>query len=127
LGEFHSAWISCATDVAQTELLRLARVNFSEAFQALVHLKVIRLFVESVLRYGLPASYTGLVLKPETKGSKKALSVLATQFAYLAPRSNKSTKGPKADAAGEVAGEYQQLMDQEFYDFVVFEVPWIVN
>jgi hypothetical protein len=49
--------------VGQTELLRLARINFSEAFQALVHLKVIRLFVESVLRYGLPANYTGIILK----------------------------------------------------------------
>jgi V-type H+-transporting ATPase subunit C len=47
----------------QTELLRLSRTNFSEAFQILVHLKVIRLFVESVLRYGLPANYIGLVVK----------------------------------------------------------------
>lgn len=28
-----------------------------------MHLKVLRLFVESVLRYGLPANYTGLVIK----------------------------------------------------------------
>jgi hypothetical protein len=28
-----------------------------------VHLKVIRLFVESVLRYGLPANYVGLIIK----------------------------------------------------------------
>ena len=47
----------------QTELLRLARTNFSESFQILVHLKVIRLFVESVLRYGLPAEYMGIVIK----------------------------------------------------------------
>ena len=50
-------------ELCQTELLRLARTNFSEAFQVLVHIKVIRLFVESVLRYGLPANYTGLVIK----------------------------------------------------------------
>src|SRR6266550_2683138 len=47
----------------QTELLRLSRVNFSESFQVFVHLKVLRLFVESVLRYGLPAQYTGIVVK----------------------------------------------------------------
>lgn len=47
----------------KTELLRLARTNFSEAFQTLVHLKVVRLFVESVLRYGLPANYVGIVVK----------------------------------------------------------------
>lgn len=49
--------------LAQTELLRLSSTNFSEAFQVLVHLKVVRLFVESVLRYGLPANYTGVVIK----------------------------------------------------------------
>ena len=36
----------------QTELLQLSRTNFSEAFQILVHLKVLHMYVESVLRYG---------------------------------------------------------------------------
>lgn len=63
-------WVSCVkwcfcnpSPSDQTELLRLARTNFSEAFQVLVHLKIVRLFVESVLRYGLPANYVGLVIK----------------------------------------------------------------
>ena len=56
---------SCTTDYmpTKTELLRISRTNFSEAFKLLVHLKVLRLFVESVLRYGLPANYVGLVIK----------------------------------------------------------------
>lgn len=53
---------SVLTGTLQTELLSVSRINFSEAFQILVHLKVVRLFVESVLRYGLPANYTGLVI-----------------------------------------------------------------
>lgn len=47
----------------QTDLLRLSRINFSEAFQVLVHLKVVRAFVESVLRYGLPANYFAVFIK----------------------------------------------------------------
>lgn len=47
----------------QTELLRVSRTNFSESFQILVHLKILRLFVESVLRYGLPANYVGLAIR----------------------------------------------------------------
>ena len=47
----------------QTELLRLSRINFSEAYQILAHLKTVRLFVESVLRYGLPADYAGVIVK----------------------------------------------------------------
>lgn len=109
-----------------TELLRLSRTNFSEAFQLLVHLKVVRLFVESVLRYGLPANYTGLIVKPEPKSTKKTFSALQTQFAYLRPRSNPNQDQKKQSGNEEYVGEYSALMDQEFFDFVLFEVPWIV-
>ncbi|KAJ7225752.1 ATPase V1 complex subunit C [Mycena pura] len=107
-----------------TELLRLSRTNFSESFQILVHLKVVRLFVESVLRYGLPANYLGIAVKPDPKAAKKTFGQLQTQFAYLKPRSNRA----KSERGGndEFAGEYQTLMEQEFFDFVMFEVPWIV-
>ncbi|QRW05757.1 V-type H+-transporting ATPase subunit C [Ceratobasidium sp. AG-Ba] len=111
-----------------TELLRLARTNFSEGFQVLVHLKIVRLFVESVLRYGLPANYTGLVIKPEPKTTKRILDVLNTQFAYLGAKSKGRTAAKKSGGLGdeEFVGEYQTLMEQEMFDYVLFEVPWIV-
>jgi len=108
-----------------TELLRLSRTNFSESFQILVHLKIMRLFVESVLRYGLPANYTGLAVKPDARSAKKTFGVLQSHFAYLSPRSNRAKA--KKNESDEFIGEYQSLMEQEFYDFVLFEVPWIVN
>ncbi|KAH0838586.1 ATPase V1 complex subunit C [Lanmaoa asiatica] len=108
-----------------TELLRLSRTNFSESFQLLVHLKILRLFVESVLRYGLPANYVGLAIKPDPKSTKKTLSVLTNQFAYLAPRSGRSKK-QKGGGTDEFIGEYQTLLEQEFFDFVLYEVPWII-
>lgn len=61
------------------ELLRLTRINFSEAFQAWVHLKVLRAFIESVLRYGLPANYFAAVLKVYLSPVTRLLS---TQVAY---------------------------------------------
>ncbi|OSX67744.1 hypothetical protein POSPLADRAFT_1127011 [Postia placenta MAD-698-R-SB12] len=116
-----------------TELLQLSRTNFSEAFQLLVHLKVLRLFVESVLRYGLPASYTGFLVKPEPKATKRTLATLQTQFAYLNRRANPSSANSKSklksggNTGGEdFVGEYQALLEQEYFDFVLFEVPWIV-
>ncbi|KAH9487155.1 V-type proton ATPase subunit C 1-B [Psilocybe cubensis] len=108
-----------------TELLRLARTNFSESLQILVHLKVIRLFVESVLRYGLPAEYIGFVVKPEPKNVKKVFNILQTQFAYLSSRSSVAQGGKIGGE--EFIGEYQTLMDQEFFDFILYEVPWIVT
>ncbi|KAF9243802.1 ATPase V1 complex subunit C [Melanogaster broomeanus] len=107
-----------------TELLRLSRTNFSESFQILVHLKILRLFVESVLRYGLPANYIGLAIKPNPKSIKKTFSVLTNHFKYLAPRSGRSKK--QGGETEEFIGEYQSLLEQEFFDFVLFEVPWIV-
>lgn len=107
-----------------TELLRLSRTNFSEAFQLLVHLKVVNAFVESVLRYGLPARYTALIVKPQSKLSAKTLGVLTSHFEYLKPASEKS-RGKQAGNV-EIAGEYQAIMEQEYYDFVLVEIPWIV-
>ncbi|KAG8816294.1 Vacuolar ATP synthase subunit C, partial [Serendipita sp. 399] len=113
------------------ELLTLSRTNFSEAFQAFVHLKVVRLFVESVLRYGPPAEFTGVVILPDVKSTKRLLTNLQSQFSYLAPRS-KGSKGAKGASAtsgdpAEVGGEYAALMEEEFFDFVLMEVPRVVN
>ncbi|CEL58311.1 V-type H+-transporting ATPase subunit C [Rhizoctonia solani AG-1 IB] len=108
-----------------TELLRLARTNFSEAFQVLVHIKITRLFVESVLRYGLPANFTGLVVKPEPKTTKRTLDVLGAHFAYLGSKSRSRDK-KSGNTDEDYVGEYQTLMEQEIFDYVLFEVPWVV-
>jgi len=112
-----------------TELLRLARTNFSEAFQLLVHLKVLRLFVESVLRYGLPANYVGVTIKPDPKSTKKTLALLQSQFSYLGSRFGRVKGGGNVSGGGneDFVGEYQTLLEQEIFDFVLYEVPWIVN
>lgn len=47
----------------QSDLLKLTRINFSESYQILAHLKTVRLFIESALRYGLPAEYAGVIIK----------------------------------------------------------------
>ncbi|XP_035659763.1 V-type proton ATPase subunit C 1-A-like isoform X3 [Branchiostoma floridae] len=46
-------------------LVRWLKVNFSEAFTAWIHVKALRVFVESVLRYGLPVNFQA----PEQEGS----------------------------------------------------------
>lgn len=51
-------------------LVRLLKTNFGELFSAWVHLKVLRLFVESVLHYGLPPFFLALILKPIGKDSR---------------------------------------------------------
>ncbi|KAL7414563.1 hypothetical protein BDY24DRAFT_369703 [Mrakia frigida] len=112
------------------DLLRLSRTNFSEAFKLLVHLKVVRLFVESVLRYGLPAEFAAVAVKPDTKNSTKLLKALTSHYAYLssaADPSRRSAKGKKAKSGEaqneEVGGEWAGVMEEEWLDYVLFEVP----
>ncbi len=44
------------------ETLRLSRTGWSEAVMAWVHVLVLRVFVETVLRYGLPLDFVSGVL-----------------------------------------------------------------
>jgi len=116
----------------QKELLTLSRTNFSESFQALVHLKIVRLFVESVLRYGPPANFAGVVILPDPKTTKRLVTTLQSQFTYLAPRSKSSKSKASAtastgDAVAEYGGEYAALMEEEIFDFVLMEVPRVVS
>ncbi|GAA5889694.1 hypothetical protein JCM5296_002434 [Sporobolomyces johnsonii] len=107
------------------DLLRLSRINFSELFQLLVHLKVVRAYVESVLRYGLPAAYFGAVVKPEPKSLSKLITALSsflvpTHASHSTHSASKKGGGGGDDAAA--LGEYASLMEGEYYDFVVFEI-----
>lgn len=45
------------------DTLRLASAAFGDAFQATTHLKALRVFVESVLRYGLPPNFIAAVIE----------------------------------------------------------------
>ncbi|CAH1760140.1 3755_t:CDS:2, partial [Entrophospora sp. SA101] len=46
-----------------TSLLRLATMNFGEVFVSWVHLKILRVYVESVLHYGLPPDFMSVIIK----------------------------------------------------------------
>ena len=48
-------------------LIRWLKVNFGETFVAWIHVKALRVFVESVLRYGLPVNFLAVVIQPNKK------------------------------------------------------------
>ena len=43
--------------------MRWCKTHYGDAFVAWMHIKVIRVFVESVLRYGLPVDFTAVLYK----------------------------------------------------------------
>merc|ERR1711994_661796 len=73
-------------------LVRWLKVNFGECFTAWVHVKALRVFVESVLRFGLPVNFQGMVVQPSNrKVVKKLRETLNDLYFHL-------------DSAGAIAG-----------------------
>ncbi|SGZ26235.1 BQ5605_C024g09865 [Microbotryum silenes-dioicae] len=109
-----------------TDLLRLSRINFSELFQILIHLKVVRAYVESVLRYGLPAAYFGAIIKPEYKSVTKLTTALSEYFGTEGKGKGGSKKHGKGSSLegtdATVAGEFANVLEGEYLDFVLFEI-----
>jgi len=96
----------------QADLTRWCKVNFSEAFSAWVHLKAIRTYVESVLRFALPREYAFFVLEPDMKKEKTLRSVLDEMFYSL---SSEYMKGDTGDVV--ITGT-----QDKFYPYVFSEI-----
>lgn len=64
-------------------LVRWLKVNFSECFCAWIHLKALRVFVESVLRYGLPVNFQAILLQPQKRCERRLRDVLNQLYAHL--------------------------------------------
>ncbi|XP_077638554.1 V-type proton ATPase subunit C 2 [Lonchura striata] len=97
-------------------LLRWLKVNFSEAFVAWIHVKALRVFVESVLRYGLPVNFQAMLLQPNKKSVKRLRDVLNMVFKHLDEVAAASIMDPGMDIPG------LQLSNQEYYPYVYFKI-----
>lgn len=64
-------------------LVRWLKVNFSECFCAWIHVKALRVFVESVLRYGLPVNFQAILIHPSKKSTKRLRDVLQQLYGHL--------------------------------------------
>jgi V-type H+-transporting ATPase subunit C len=63
-------------ELMRTSLLQWCYASYSEVFSSWMHFCAVRVFVESILRYGLPARFLSVVLAPSTKSEKKVRSIL---------------------------------------------------
>lgn len=94
-------------------LMRWLKVHFSEAIIAWIHVKVLRLFVESVLRYGLPVNFVAALLQPPKKNQRKLREILNQLYAHL---DTSISQGPIEDIPGFNIGQ------QEYYPYVSFKI-----
>jgi V-type H+-transporting ATPase subunit C len=60
----------------RSSLLQWCYSSYGEVFSAWMHFCAIRIFAESILRYGLPPSFLSAVISPSTKSEKKVRSIL---------------------------------------------------
>ncbi|XP_068928358.1 V-type proton ATPase subunit C 2 isoform X3 [Petaurus breviceps papuanus] len=97
-------------------LLRWLKVNFSEAFIAWIHLKALRVFVESVLRYGLPVNFQAVLLQPHKKATKRLREVLNSVFKHL----DEVAAASILDASVDIPG--LQLNNQDYFPYVYFHI-----
>ncbi|XP_023179505.1 V-type proton ATPase subunit C isoform X1 [Drosophila hydei] len=100
-------------------LVRWLKVNFSEAFCALIHVKALRVFVESVLRYGLPVNFQAILIEPNKKSVKRLRDVLNQLYGHL----------DGASAGGHVSSVDQNVDipglgfgQSEYYPYVFYKV-----
>ncbi|XP_029134663.2 V-type proton ATPase subunit C 1-B [Labrus bergylta] len=90
--------------------VRWLKVNFSEVFVAWIHLKALRVFVESVLRYGLPVNYQALLLQSDKKRSKKLREELSSLFMHLDPTATAGKTEVSLDIPGICQQEYSSVI-----------------
>eukprot|EP00043_Microstomoeca_roanoka_P000645 m.28345 g.28345 ORF g.28345 m.28345 type:complete len:373 (+) comp10439_c0_seq2:227-1345(+) len=93
-----------------TRLLDWMQIAFDQSFTAWMHLKALRLFVESVLRYGLPPKFSYYAVQYKPDEEKKLRHDLQKLYGYL------DKTGGTDDDVDDVPGLFQG----EYYPYVSF-------
>lgn len=83
-------------DTKTKQLNEIACSVFQSTFVALMHLKVIRAYIDGVLRFGIPPRFYMGTVFPKTGGER---SVLQEMTAVLAEESMREMYGEKIDAS----------------------------
>nr|XP_017097438.2 V-type proton ATPase subunit C isoform X5 [Drosophila bipectinata] len=99
-------------------LVRWLKVNFSEAFCALIHVKALRVFVESVLRYGLPVNFQAILIEPNKKSVKRLRDVLNQLYGHL----DGASAGGAVSSADNVDIPGLGFGQSEYYPYVFYKV-----
>jgi len=104
---------------AKATTLRWCKAHFGEVYNAFLHLKVIQAFVESVLRYGLPADYCSVFIKPDMRREKEFRVQLGSTILNLRPELR-----PKK---GLIDDEEEDKDNDSNLPFVLLKCPIIGN
>ncbi|KAI9220570.1 vacuolar ATPase subunit C [Blastocladiella britannica] len=111
------------------QLLRLTKANFSEAFACWVHVKAVRVFVESVLRYGPSLQFVAATIEP-AGGSKYEKKIRASLNGFIEGAASSSSSPAKRDKALEQEFEELSLIagvEKEYYEYVSLSLDFSMH
>ncbi|KAI4600245.1 Vacuolar ATP synthase subunit C [Pestalotiopsis sp. 9143b] len=107
------------------EALRLSRTGWSESVMIWAHLMALRVFVESVLRYGLPLEYTPNLIITTSKASQKVKDGLDKTFSHLGGNAfgrDKRGRITKDDAALSSEMAAAGFGENEYTAYVYYDI-----
>jgi len=86
------------------ELITFCKEWFKESFMAWIHLKALRTFVQSILRYGVPPEFQAILIAPHSSGDnpklRQALNEQYSNLATATPDDEAASQHPSAFAFG---------------------------
>jgi len=96
-------------------LVNWCNTTFGELFNAWLHIKAMRVFVEAVLRYGLPDDFSSILLKPKKGFEKKLREALSELYSKLSGDSSLADQleAGETDLSG---------MGADFYPYVYLPI-----
>ncbi|KAI0236726.1 Vacuolar ATP synthase subunit C [Massospora cicadina] len=101
-------------------LVQWCQASFEDAFTAWFHIKVLRAFTESVLRYGLPPDYSFALIHP--RHESKLEKAMVASYEYLG--GSKATKESATDDPELAVISANFVEDQNYCPYVRFPLRW---
>jgi len=95
-------------------LIRWTATIFGEAYFLWVHLKSIQCYVESILRYGLPADFEVCLLLPKKEYTKNVEKALVNKYAHLERLFGDDDEEEEAPNRHD---------NEKYFPYVFYEIP----
>jgi len=90
--------------VCNEKLYTKSNNNFQELFQALLHLKIMRTYIDGVLRFGIPPIFLLGIIKPVKNMDAKIMSRLTDTFSE--------------EHLKEMYGQKEEAQDEDFFPYI---------
>jgi|EP00505_MAST-04D_sp_SCG-Rhode-Island_P003344 V-type H+-transporting ATPase subunit C len=79
----YQAQLDSDFNLYEGKTLEWCKVHYGEIMIAWAHTKAIRLFIESVLRYGLPPDFDAVLIEPKEGAVRKVREILGKMYGHL--------------------------------------------